>query len=189
MTGKRTIRITIKPDRSFSPTVRILCTLLLTLSLTHDTFLPEGRAQSPNIESGERDEARRIVVSEPTASLLGEVTISVEELRLPRRVAKELQLAQRCLGVGKYQASAEHWRKVLHTDPRLPAAHYGLGLSYTHLGQYEAAAEEFQSATTLAPRYFAPVIGLAVVSFLLRHNAEAEAAARRALELAPGNTG
>jgi tetratricopeptide (TPR) repeat protein len=117
---------------------------------------------------------------------LGE-TISVGELRIPPKAAKEIQRSQTALRSGDVRSSAVHLERALQVYPQSLEVHNNLGSRYIELHEYEEAAMEFQKAIDIDPRVMQPFNNLSVAFFLLRRYAEAEVAARRALDLDPHN--
>lgn len=110
-------------------------------------------------------------------------TISVNEMHVPIAARKELRLFQRSFQSDNIQESAKHLEKVIHIYPQNALAHQYLGVCYFRLHQYDKAVAEFQSASTLDEHLIRPRVSLSVVFLLQAHYPEAEAAARRALEI------
>lgn len=112
-------------------------------------------------------------------------TISLGELRIPRKAVKEIQRSQTALRSGDVRSSAAHLERALEIYPRSVEVHNNLGSRYIDLHEYEKAAAEFQKATEIDPRVMPPFNNLSVAYFLLERYREAETAARRALDLDP----
>ena len=117
---------------------------------------------------------------------LGE-TISMGELRIPSKAAKEIQRSQTALRSGDVRSSAVHLERALQVYPQSLEVHNNLGSRYIELHEYEKAAMEFQKAMDLDPHVAQPFNNLSVAYFLLRRYSDAEAAARRSLDLDPHN--
>ena len=117
---------------------------------------------------------------------LGE-TISMGELRIPSKAAKEIQRSQTALRSGDVRSSAVHLERALQVYPQSLEVHNNLGSRYIELHEYEKAAMEFQKATDLDPHVAQPFNNLSVAYFLLQRYSDAEAAARRSLDLDPHN--
>jgi tetratricopeptide (TPR) repeat protein len=118
---------------------------------------------------------------------LGE-TISLGELRIPPKAAKEIQRSQTALRSGDVRSSALYLERALQIYPQSLEVHNNLGSRYVTLHEYEKAAVEFQKAIDIDPRVAQPFNNLSVAFFLLQRYPEAEAAARRALDLDPRNS-
>jgi tetratricopeptide (TPR) repeat protein len=112
--------------------------------------------------------------------------VSVNELKLPDKALKELQRSDKALRAGNMRESAEHLEKALAIYPNLPYAHNQLGLRDAALKDYDKALDEFSKALTLKPDYRLALDDTATVLSLQHRYAEAELAARRALQIEPG---
>lgn len=123
----------------------------------------------------------------PTSAPFLGTTVSVNELRIPKKASKELRLAQRFFELGNSRESATHLEKAIRIYPGIPSAHYNLGVCYAHFGEYEKAAKEFQATSALDSGLVQPAISLSVVFFLVERYSEAEAAAHRAQLIDPAS--
>lgn len=113
--------------------------------------------------------------------------ISVSELRIPPKAAKELERSRKAYDTGDFPASNEHLEKALHIYPQFFEARYDLGVNDSLLGQYEKALADFQRAAEIDPSRPEAHNALALaLSFLARYS-EAEASARQALALDPAS--
>ena len=115
---------------------------------------------------------------------LGE-TISLGELRIPPKAAKEIQRSQNALRSGDVRSSAVHLERALQIYPQSLEVHNNLGSRYIELHEYEKAAVEFQKAIEIDPRIMQPFNNLSVAFFLLQRYPDAETASRHALDLDP----
>jgi len=113
---------------------------------------------------------------------LGE-TVSIQGLRIPPKAVKEIQRSQSALKSGDVRSSAQHLERALQIYPSYLEAHNSLGARYIDLGEYEKAAAEFQKAIVIDPGVVQPFNNLSVALFLQQRYVDAEAAARRALNL------
>jgi tetratricopeptide (TPR) repeat protein len=111
--------------------------------------------------------------------------VTVNELRLPAKVIKELQLSNLSIVNGDLRGSAEHLQRAIALDPALPVAHNALGSRYAELTEFDKALDEFAKALALNPHYHLALDNTAVVLCLQHRFAEAESFARRALQLEP----
>src|SRR5256714_532428 len=114
--------------------------------------------------------------------------ISVGELLIPPRAAKEVQRSEKAFQYGNVRQSAHHLEKAVEIYPDYVYAHNLLGTRYMSLGDYKQAVAEFQKAAAIDPNLAPTYLSLCVASFFLGTYPEAEAAGRRALELDPENT-
>jgi len=156
---------------------RILCVLPLIFasSVLGQTQQPERRALDPG----------RLPF--PAGGGFAGTTVSVNELRIPKKAGQEMRHAQRFFDLGNFRESATHLEKAIRIYPGISAAHYNLGVCYARFGEYEKAAGEFQATSVLDSGLAPPAVSLSIVFFLLERYGEGEAAARRALVIDPGN--
>jgi tetratricopeptide (TPR) repeat protein len=111
--------------------------------------------------------------------------VSVNELRIPAKAAKEFERSQKALQAGDIRVSAAHLEKAAEIYPKFLQAHDALGMRYLQLGEYEKALAEYQTALAIDPRNAHAYQNLGFTLLLLRSYPESEAAARRSLELDP----
>lgn len=123
----------------------------------------------------------------PISDAFTGTTVSVKELRIPKKASKELRLAYRFFESGNSREAATHLEKAIRVYPGIPSAHYNLGVCYAYLGEYEKAAMEFQATSDLDSGLAQPAISLSIVFFLLERYGEAEAAARRGQVIDPAS--
>jgi len=147
----------------------------LTTYGSHDTRLPDLISPNAWPPSLPRTAGRPTVSMGPT--------ISVDEMRVPVAARKELRLFQRSFQSDNIQDSAKHLERALQIYPQNALAHQYLGVCYFRLHQYDKAVTEFQSASTLDEHLIQSAVSLSVVFLLQAKYPEAEAAARRALEV------
>ena len=117
------------------------------------------------------------------ASLAG--TISVHQLAIPAKAAKEFQLSQKSFQVGNFHSASEHLEKAVRIFPDFPEARNNLACAYIYLKKYEKALAELRQAIAINPSLDTPHNNLSSVFFSLQRFPEAEQAARYALELNP----
>ena len=114
--------------------------------------------------------------------------ISVQDMRLPPKAARELQRSQKAFQSGDWQASASHLEKVLAIDPDYWPARNTLGKLYIGLHEFDRAVQEFEQAFAIAPHSAEPLKNLSATLLLLQRYPEAERVARATLELDPAQT-
>jgi len=112
-------------------------------------------------------------------------SISISDLSIPSKALKEIQRSQSSLKSGDVRSSAQHLERALQIYPNYLEGHNSLGARYVDLGEYDKAATEFRKAIAIDSRVMQPINNLSVVLFLQQRYGEAEAAARRALDLDP----
>jgi Flp pilus assembly protein TadD len=116
-------------------------------------------------------------------------SVSIDQLahRVPPTAAREYRASAKALENGKIDESIAHCRKALETDPDNPSAHNDLGVLYLNDGQMEKARAEFERAAALQPGMAMAQVNLSFALLALDRPADAEAAARKALEIAPAD--
>ncbi len=95
-------------------------------------------------------------------------------------------LGQVLASVGKQDEAIAHLKQAIRLDP-FPEYYYfvSLGRSYRMMGQYEEALSEIKKAHLISPDNFITNLNLAAIYALLDRQKEAEAAAKKALEIDP----
>jgi tetratricopeptide (TPR) repeat protein len=126
------------------------------------------------------------VVQSRATSVAG--AISVHQLAIPAKAAKEFQLSQKSFQVGDFQSASEHLEKAVRIFPDFPEARNNLACAYIYLKEYEKALAELRQAIAINPNLDTPHNNLSSVFFSLQRFPEAEQAARYALELNPQRT-
>ena len=113
--------------------------------------------------------------------------VSVSDLLVPEKAAKEVQRSEKSFRSGDVRGSAQHLEKAIQIYPDYVQAHNLLGTRYMSLGEYQQAVAEFQKAAAIDPNLAPTHLSLCIASFFLGNFSDAEAAGRRALELDPEN--
>jgi len=152
---------------------------------TIDRHWPDDGAKNPSAASvnWDGDDAVGLQFREhsPSASYL----VPVKLLKLPPEARKEMQKSDKALRAGDIKGSAEHLEKLLDIMPDSAIAHNSLGTRYVVLRDYDKAVEEFEKAAALKPGYRLAMDNVAVTYCMQHRYAEAEPAAREALEIQP----
>lgn len=159
------------------------------------TFVPAARAQSRGVR---HPDLSQIPAGAPTwgspdplfpppprtnvPSPLPIAPVSVNDLRIPPKAAKELERSQKAFQSGDLRASADHLEKAVQIYPDFVNAHNLLGLRYLQLGAYEKGYSEFQKVARIDPNLPQTNQNLSFALLLLHRYTESEAAARRSLE-------
>ncbi len=86
---------------------------------------------------------------------------------------------------GRSALAIDFFRKALAGDPHLPGAREALGIELAQNGRWTEALSLLESAARDNPRSFRLIYAYALTLMNTQHLVEAEAAARRALELNP----
>ena len=177
------MRVIVKPA---------LCSLLLlSASSLHAqgmaSRVPPGSTRYANSGTDLADSLSSIRVEPATPAHLsppGEM-ISIHDLAIPAKAAKEFQRSMKAFQSGDFPTAAGHLEKAIQIAPEFVQAHNNLGAAYIHLQEYESAVTQLQKAIELAPNVEESYNNLGMALLLLRHFPEAETAARHALDLAP----
>ena len=111
--------------------------------------------------------------------------VSVEELKVPEKALKEVRQSDKALLAGDLRGSTEHLEKAVAIDPQVAAWHNGLGSRYSTLKEYDKAIREFEKAMELRRNYQEAAENVSAVLFEQGRYAEAEPAARAALQMDP----
>ena len=112
-------------------------------------------------------------------------TVSVNDLLVPPKALKELQLSDKARKSGDIRTSNVHLEKAVHIYPDFFVAHFDLGTNHLHLREFDQALTEYQRAMAIDPNLALGHHGVSVGLFFLHRYAEAEPAARQALEIDP----
>jgi tetratricopeptide (TPR) repeat protein len=112
-------------------------------------------------------------------------TVSVQNLQLPAGAIKEFRRSEKCVGSGDFSCAVEHLQRALKVDPQFVEAHNNLGASFMQLRRYQDAIAEFEAASAIDSKMEAPYRNKSLSLFLLQRYAEAETAARQALQINP----
>lgn len=115
--------------------------------------------------------------------------VSLRDLQhpIPKKAIQAAYQAQRLADANKVDKAIAKFEDAIRIYPAFRDAHLNLGVQYTRLGRSADAQAEFQKALDIGPPA-APIYNdLALVSLISRQFREAEAFARQALKLDPGN--
>lgn len=160
----------------------------------------EGKNYELTVTNEQHDFVQRHVVSvsassqplviplrstEPRPSPGEAQSVSVRQMLIPSKAAKELKRSEDAFRAGDVQTSVQHLERAIQIHPDYLEAHNNLGSRYIHLGQYEKAVAELQKAIAIDPQVANPYQNLGAAFALLRRYLEAETAVRRAMELNP----
>ena len=122
---------------------------------------------------------------EQTSSTSPGGTISVHQLVIPTKAAREFQRSQKSFQAGDLQSACAHLEKALQIYPNFVEAHNNLAAAYIVLQQYEKAAEQLRLTIAINPNVDVSYDNLSYALFSLGRYSEGEEAARHALQLNP----
>jgi tetratricopeptide (TPR) repeat protein len=156
----------------------------------------EYKWSAPEIE----DPARPHIADEPnvffdrvyTVGQRGAISsiVTLHELghRVPGRATKEYERALKAKKRGDNEKAIAYFKNAIAVDPEFCAAINDLGATYLRLDMPGLAAEQFQQAIAVDSHAGAPYSNLAVAYLMQNAYADAERAARRAIDLNRGST-
>lgn len=137
--------------------------------------------------------ARGVIITlrpDPSAPVTSLATsVSVQELALPPKAQRELEKGFKALAESDYQASQNHFGKVLEADPKFAGAHYGLGASLYSQNKYEQAEAELRKAIELDESVALPYVLLGHLLNDRQRYQEAELLLHAAAERFPNRSG
>jgi hypothetical protein len=113
----------------------------------------------------------------------GTVSVAVLQHKVPENARKELDLAEKAAKKKDTTTAIQHLRKAVTLDPEYLDAHNTLGMRYVQTSQYNLALTEFRRALEMDPRNATLQSNVAATLLALHQPAEAEIAARRAVDL------
>ena len=117
--------------------------------------------------------------------LLTSKTVTLHELshRVPGRAVKEYERALKVANEGEKENAIAYFQKAIAADPKFVAAINNLGVTYLGLNRVDLAIEQFIKAITVDPHAARPHVNLAIAYLRQGLFADAEQAARRAVDL------
>lgn len=147
---------------------------------------PGDGAQNPSVGGGvnwQGKDAVGLAALDPRPASPSVVPVSV--LKISGQALKEMRKSDEALRAGDVRGSAEHLEKMMALTPGLAVGHNNLGTRYVALREYDKAIDEFQKAVAVDPKYRLAVDNIAVTLCMQHRYAEAEPAARWALQIQP----
>ena len=96
-----------------------------------------------------------------------------------------LQLGLAHFALQHWDESEKYYRDAIRLEPRLPVAHYNLGILLQHKRDFSAARRAFESALVHQPRFPEALNNLGNVLLALRDAAGAEKCYRQTIEMRP----
>ena len=103
----------------------------------------------------------------------------------PSNTSIAVYQAQTYFTFNRWQQAEECFKRVLKARPNYWYAYNELANNYSYQGKYKLALEAYQAATMTGARNVMPIVGAALMLFLLGDLDRADAAVSRSLSLAP----
>lgn len=112
-------------------------------------------------------------------------TVTLHELshRVPGRAVKEYERALKANNEGEKENAIAYLHKAIAADPQFLAAINNLGVTYLEMNRVDVAIEQFTKAIAVDPHAARPHVNLAIAYLRQSLFADAEQAARRAVDL------
>jgi tetratricopeptide (TPR) repeat protein len=139
----------------------------------------------PTISTINKDQVPANTPSDQSPIIFDSPTVSVAQLSIPPKAAKELQRSQKALEAGDVRESLRHFQRAQEIYPDIPYAHNSLGVRYARLYEFPRALSEFQFAAASNPEAAQILHNLGATYYSLHRFSEAEATMRRALDIDP----
>jgi tetratricopeptide (TPR) repeat protein len=112
--------------------------------------------------------------------------VSVQQLALPRKAARDFEKGSKLLSKGDPQSSLTFLQNAADLAPKYYAPYHNLAIAHYELGHLDAAGEYFQKAIDASKSSYAPsFFGLSMIFYRRGEYAQAEALIRQGLSLAP----
>ncbi len=117
--------------------------------------------------------------------------VSLRDLQhpIPKKAIREAYEAQQLSRDNNFPKAIAKLEDAIRIDPDFRDAHLNLGVEYTRVGRTADARLQFQKALEIGPPVPPIYIDLALTSLALHDYREADAFARKALQLDPANGG
>jgi tetratricopeptide (TPR) repeat protein len=176
-------------------TPAFLLMLLFASAALAQSRSPRPMAAPPGLEDAPDPLARPTIIKDQTpantpasqspAIFDASPTVSVAQLSIPPKAAKELQRSQKALEAGDVRESLRHFERAQEIYPDIPYAHNSLGVRYARLYEFPRALSEFQLAAASNPEAAQILHNLGATYYSLHRFSEAEATMRRTLNVDP----
>jgi tetratricopeptide (TPR) repeat protein len=157
-----------------------------------------GHAEYGGSAPGSEDPAYPRIVDEPNLFVDRLYTVgprdrdssivTLHELghRVPGRATKEYQRGRKAKEKGENEKAIAYFKKAIAVDPEFCAAINDLGTTYLRLDRTDLAVEQFQQAIAVDPHAAEPHSNMALGYLMQNEYADAQRAARRAIDLDRG---
>jgi tetratricopeptide (TPR) repeat protein len=114
-----------------------------------------------------------------------ESTVSVINLKAPRKAVQELDAARTAEDKGKFEDGLRHLEKALQIYDAYPAAYNQMGMIQRRLGHRAQAEEMFHKAIEIDPKWMEPYLNLAQLQMASNAFAEMFKTTGKAFEIDP----
>ena len=120
----------------------------------------------------------------------GELPLALRELTRalspdPSNSTIAIYQAQAYFALNRWQDAEDGFKRVLKARPNYWLAYHELGNNYSYQGKYKLALDAFEAANVTGPRNVRPLVGMALMLFLLGDLDRADATISRSLTIAP----
>ena len=178
--SSRSGKTAVEPDGSFSFSPVPPGRYYIRVTDIHGNPLAE---QAVSVNDGFGDVQIRLPDPEENRPASGTVSIAELMHKVPSKARKEAGLAEKAWRKHDLPACVEHLQKAIEIDPEYLAAQSDLGLVYAHMNQPDNVVTAFEGVLRIDPRsvFAYSLIGAAKIT--LGQYTDAEAAARRALQI------
>lgn len=162
---------------------------------SYSVRLTTGPGETPILEEFHQFEpgGGALVLELPERSVNKPISgfVSLRDLQhpIPKKALREAYQAQQLSRANQLPKAIAKLENAIHMAPAFRDAHLNLGVDYARIGRIADAHTEFQRALDIGPPAAPIYADLALSSVALHQFREAEAFARKALELDPGNSG
>jgi Ca-activated chloride channel family protein len=119
--------------------------------------------------------------------LLDSGTVSVLDLKAPRKALAEFNTASEFLKQQKDKEAIAHLQKAIATYPNFVSAHNDLGIAYQNLEMTGEAKSEFETAAKLDEKFAEPLMNLGKLSLSQKDFIAAESNLQKAASLRPAD--
>jgi tetratricopeptide (TPR) repeat protein len=158
----------------------------VSVSGANATNADEGEVEVNPVISQELEvRAKHTSVSDGGSWVSGAAFISLSDLAMPAKAAREFEKANRFIAKQQWKNAIERLQKGIAIYPRYAAGYNNLGAVYSHMGDASDAREALRKALKLDDHLAPAYVNLARLSFLDKDFSNAEMLLTRALTVEP----
>lgn len=114
-------------------------------------------------------------------------SVSVSDLRIPKRAAKEFAKADRAMEQQEWSSATASLQRALSIYPQYAAAYNNLSVIYSRTGDRAKEAQALQQAISVDRDYVPAYVNLARMQIAAKNYVDAEAQLKKAAALEPDN--